>query len=460
MTSPSTSPSTATLLLIHGVDPTWGRAQGRALVDHLQVRLRQPVAFCLDGNSSPSVETAIQELQARGCRRILVLPVGPPTEGLTTELAARLTEWRDDWPALTFQRGAAITASEWCGWLRATAMEVVAQQPEQAALLLLGAGTTDSVTNADLAKLTQITLEASRFARVDHIYAGNARPDLADAAHLLNRLDVRDVVVVPWLDVVHEAADRLAASIPTIQSRYGLTVRLAAPSLSHASVVNLLVCNHYVADGEVGVQKSPTSVAARFSNARRRKREQLTAEDAAGLAELDERINSLLPAEYQGRYGDVQPKSMGTASLKYDEHGRVAWDQIWTSFCDLALAGGPPHRGTLLEAVTSEEALREPERYAEVVAELERAISMVTGLDTVTSRTPGWVGVRCDDEQMAVWLMRAIIVENVMVRREREVLYLPAGPQFRVAKEIKNVVTSIAKTVHYWSAHLLTRHAP
>lgn len=452
--------SAATLLFLHGVDRVWGAMQAQALRERLQTSLKQLVEFAIADDRSHSCEAAIQQLQACGAQRIVVLPVGPPVEGLAMEMAARIAEWRDEWPVLTFQRGAALTSSEWCGWLRATAMDVVAQQPEQSALLLLGAGTTDSVANADLARLTQITLEASRFARVDHIYAGNARPDLADAAHVLDRLDVRDLVVVPWLDVVHDAAERLADQAAAIQVRHRLTIRLAAPSLAHPSLINLLVCNHYVADGETDAPKAMASVAARFSSARRRKLEQLTAEDAAGLAELDQRINSLLPSEYQGRYGDVQPKSMGTASLKYDEQGRVAWDQIWTSFCDLALAGGPPHRGTLLEAVTSEEALSEPERYAEVVAELERAISMVTGLDTVTSRTPGWVGVRCDDEQMAVWLMRAIIVENVMVRREKEVLYLPAGPQFRVAKEIKNVVTSIAKTVHYWSAHLLTRHTP
>ena len=148
---------------------------------------------------------------------------------------------------------------------------------------------------------------------------------------------------------------------------------------------------------------------------------------------------------------------MGTATLKFDSDGRVAWDQIWTSFCDLALAGGPPHRGTLLEPVTPTEALTEPEKYQEVVTEIERGIRLVTGLTFMPSRTPGWVGIRCEDEEMAIWLMRAIIVENVMVRREGEILYVPAGPRFSLKREIKNVVTAIAKTVHYWTAHLLAR---
>lgn len=176
-------------------------------------------------------------------------------------------------------------------------------------------------------------------------------------------------------------------------------------------------------------------------------------DEEKALLELDRRINEMLPPAYQGRYEEVVPRSMGSASLLVEPDGRVAWDKIWTSFCDLALAGGPSHRGTLLEAVTAEEARADWARYLEVVAEIERGIRLVTALPTVESAVPGWVGVQCDSEEMAVWMLRAIVVENVMCRRQGEVLYLPAGPAFRLEKEIKNVVTVMAKTFHYWSSH-------
>jgi len=51
------------------------------------------------------------------------------------------------------------------------------------------------------------------------------------------------------------------------------------------------------------------------------------------------------------------------------------------------------------------------------------------------------------------WLLQAILVENVAVRREGNVLFLPAGPAFRIDHEIKNVVTVVAKTTHYWREH-------
>ncbi len=170
----------------------------------------------------------------------------------------------------------------------------------------------------------------------------------------------------------------------------------------------------------------------------------------------NEALRDLLPP----RYRDGRPVSyapMGSAPMRYDDDGQVAWNEMWTSFCDLALAGGPPHRDTLLEPVDPQEARANPQAYERAIAEIERGLRLVTGLPVVHSEKLGWIGVRCESEEMALWLLRAIIVENVCVRREGVVLYLPAGPSFLLEKEIKNVVTVVAKTNHYWQEHLRSR---
>lgn len=160
----------------------------------------------------------------------------------------------------------------------------------------------------------------------------------------------------------------------------------------------------------------------------------------------------MLPPRY--RNGKVVSNApMGSAPLRYADDGRVAWDEIWTDFCDLALAGGPPHRGTVLEPATPEEVEADPEAYERVIAEIERGFRLVTGRPMIRGVRPGWVGLQCEDEEMACWLLQAIEVENVSVRREGSVLLLPAGPTFRLEKEIKNVVTVVAKTHHYWMEH-------
>jgi len=140
--------------------------------------------------------------------------------------------------------------------------------------------------------------------------------------------------------------------------------------------------------------------------------------------------------------------------LKFDAVGQVAWDEIWGSFCDLAMAGGPPHKGALLEPGTRAAVGAEPATQAQVAAEICRGIALATDLEAAPSEAAGWVRVTCLNDAMAGWLLRAITMENVAVRVSGGRLELPAAPHFRLEKEIKNVVTVAAKTCHYFLGHL------
>jgi hypothetical protein len=178
-----------------------------------------------------------------------------------------------------------------------------------------------------------------------------------------------------------------------------------------------------------------------------------TAGDVAGAGRVVDPL-AVLPPRYRDLRAAVSAAPMGAAALRYDDEGAVAWDEMWGGFCELALAGGAPHRGTLLEPVHAEAIAADPAGYERVLAELERGLHQVTGLPVRRSDVPGWIGLECADEAMALWLLRAVVVENVAVRREGVVLWFPAGPGFRLEREIKNVVTVAAKTAHYWREHV------
>ena len=180
----------------------------------------------------------------------------------------------------------------------------------------------------------------------------------------------------------------------------------------------------------------------------------MTVNDGVRLTELESRIRAILPEEYQNSFERVEPVPMRSAGLKYRADGRVAWDEIWGSFCDLAMAGGPPHKGTLLEPGRSAEIEAQPERYEEVAEEICRGVRMAADLDAEPSPVPGWVRVICSNAAMSGWLLRAIVMENVAVRSAGARLDVPAAPHFRLDKEIKNVVTVVAKTSHYWLGHM------
>jgi sirohydrochlorin cobaltochelatase len=171
------------------------------------------------------------------------------------------------------------------------------------------------------------------------------------------------------------------------------------------------------------------------------------------IPEFEARLRTLLPAQYQDSYEQVEPIPMASAPLKFAVDGAVAWDQIWGSFCDLAMAGGPPHKGALLEPGSPAGIRAHPARYREVSAEICRGIELVTGLAAELSPYPGWIAIDCTSTGQAGWLARAITMENVSASVNRLTLYVPTGPDYRLEKEIKNVVTVLAKTSHYWLGH-------
>jgi len=144
---------------------------------------------------------------------------------------------------------------------------------------------------------------------------------------------------------------------------------------------------------------------------------------------------------------------MASAAFKYNEDGSVNWGDMWDTFCVLAQEGGPPHRGTVLDAPVQPD-VNDP-RYAEVVSEITRGIYEVSGLQAYAAE-PGWIAVKCDTPGMALWLHRAIVPENVQSRARGNLLLVPVSQEYTVKGEIKNVITVVAKTTHYWNTHLPT----
>ncbi|MBI1880307.1 MAG: hypothetical protein HYR94_19155 [Chloroflexi bacterium] len=142
---------------------------------------------------------------------------------------------------------------------------------------------------------------------------------------------------------------------------------------------------------------------------------------------------------------------MASAPMKYLPDGSVDWGDMWDSFCVLAQDGGPPHRGTMLYAPENPDL--ESEGYYFAVNEIIRGIYAVSGL-TAAAAAPGWIAVYCHTGGMACWLAEAINQENVQARHDGSLLLVPVGDDYTLKGEIKNVITAVAKTTHYWREHL------
>ena len=142
---------------------------------------------------------------------------------------------------------------------------------------------------------------------------------------------------------------------------------------------------------------------------------------------------------------------MAPAPMRYNADGTAAWDAMWDTFCVLALEGGPRHRATLLRAEPASDTATESYRFA--VAEIIRGVGLVSGLSGAPAE-PGWIKVTCHSAGMAHWLAEAIVEENVEARASGVSLSIPVGASYTLKGEIKNVITAVAKTTHYWHEHM------
>jgi sirohydrochlorin cobaltochelatase len=146
---------------------------------------------------------------------------------------------------------------------------------------------------------------------------------------------------------------------------------------------------------------------------------------------------------------------MAPAPFVWREDGRPDWGTMWSGFCELALYGGPPHRGEdqALRAASPEAA---PNPELDAITEIQRGIWETTGL-VAEPVDAGWLAVACDSPRMAAWLCATILLENVEARCEGDRLLVPASGSFELKDQVKSVITVVAKTHHYWQAHLAAR---
>lgn len=393
--------------------------------------------------TGPSARAALAEAQSAAPTHIVAVPFSFGTGAPWPADLSGLVRWaRTRWPEITFLQSRQVGWREHVvGWASQQTLTSLNGRSAGAsagdvAVLVVGEGTAPSA-NAEVCALGRLLGEHQDCA-IEVAFARDTRPTVAMGIERCRRPGVQRIIVVPLALLDGPFHEEVHAQTRAISAN-GLpeTITIAAPLLTPATAAAV-------------VHRRYTDALARWLDSGD---DGCTLEHRHGSVDLGSyAYDDVFPPRYRsGRV--VSAASMRSAPLEYDEEGRVAWDRVWQTFCDLALAGGPPHRGTLLEPPSREEVLASPTESARVVAEIARGVALITRLPVVTTAAPGWVGLVCRDEEMAVWLLRAIVVENISVRREGATLLLPAGPAYRLEKEIKNVITVVAKTHHYWTEH-------
>ena len=458
--------STVTLLVTCTHQDVDEQSDLDGLVAGLAAQLQQPVIpFPIDQNQQ-ALTDILADLMRHGVGRIVTMPTFLSVAEYDHYAVTEIVEIANRrWPFIHHHLGSPL---EWSDWL----MQVDAQleaiskadiYAEDTAVILVGHGDVHATVNSDLTKLAHLVYEAHDFGWVDSAFVCGKGPSVCDLITHFERLGAKHVMVLPYMLYAGQTYTQLQAQLESVQS-ISVPISLATPISHHVNFTDLIVKQHALALEDHSLlpptQEEIEQTIAAAIEQRDREKAGLSTDNADEFQEMRARIDAILPPRYQGRTDEVSAAPMSAADLVFDDEGAVLWDQIFgvddpnNPYCELALAGGPSHRGELLEAVNRADCLAEPGKYAAAIAECGRGINMITGMSIVQSKVPGWIGVQCDSDEMAIWLVRAIIVENVMVRREEDVLYLPVGPHYTLKDQIKSIVTVTAKTWHYWIEHI------
>ncbi len=450
---------TTTILVANGSSQKDAWADFTHLADSFAAQLGQPVIPCaLDEGQQPLLSALSQALR-EGAVRLVIIPLFlSPAAYKSNAIAEFITQASGRWPFLQFHLSPPIT---WEAWVRLFKQFDWGEFDKLAESgLILAFENDDPPINSDMCKLARLVYEAAPFRWVEPAFVGeNGRPALPVVLDRMKAFGTEKLTVLPWVLFSGMALTQIKATM-----QEDIDAALGPHLAAQPTLLGLLQEQHEMALADrsllpVSWEEVERQLAAEVNTHDKLKPGQ-NAPDEDEYQQLQAKINAILPPRYQDSLDMVSPAPMPAADLVFDSEGRIAWNEIFgvddpdNPFCELALAGGPAHRGDLLQAVTAADCTAQPGKYAAVVAEIERGIHMITGLETIKSAVPGWVGVQCAGEAMAIWLVRAIIVENVMVRREGDVLYLPAGPHFTQKDQIKSIVTVTAKTWHYWIEHM------
>lgn len=459
--------STATLLIGHGSRNEAAVSENLAFAQQLAERLGQHVAACFLEFSDPPIIDGIRTCIEQGATNIVALPLFLGPAGHQKNDVPAVINWaRKAWPHVNFLYGTPLGAQYHLANLLGKRATTIISEAEtvisdsETAIVVVGRGSRDPDSNSEVSKVTRLLYEGRDYGWVETAFFSLTTPRVADTVAKCARLGAKRIVLLPYLLFTGKIYERIIEQATDAAKTNNVEVLVASYLYPDDNLIEAVVRRYEEAvSGNAKMTCDLCKYRNKFVGFETEFGLPQTSDASHGMRGVPHdhglltKMDAILPPQYQnGETATFAP--MGSADLQYDLAGNVAWNEMWEDFCDLALAGGATHRSTLLEPPTPAQVAAAPHKYTSVVAEIERGIGLVTNCETVTSRAQGWVGVCCHSEEMAIWLMRAIIVENVLARREGAILYLPASPNFTLKAEIKNVITVIAKTFHYWTQHV------
>lgn len=221
-------------------------SQVGAVADGLPETRVQGAVLEFPGPAVPSIKEGLARCIETGARRLIVLPLflfeaGHVREDIPAELARAAA-------------GRTVSVNLLAPILPDTALlEVISarareglqasggQGPEDSAVLLVGAGTSDPSANAELFRAARLVWERREFPLVEVAFVSLTRPDVSEGVERCAALGAQCIAVVPYFLNSGVLIRRIADAIANARGRVSAELGLARHFGTHPALISSLV---------------------------------------------------------------------------------------------------------------------------------------------------------------------------------------------------------------------------
>jgi sirohydrochlorin cobaltochelatase len=222
----------AILLIGHGTRVADGIAEFHCLADRLRAALPERLfAIGFLELSAPSIRESLEALIQRGVTEIVAIPAMLLTAShIKNDIPNELNAVQTRYPHIKISYG---TALETHPYMLQAAEEKIATAEEafnihykrnNALLMVIGRGTSDSDANANVSKITRLLWEKMGFGWATTCYSGVTVPLVAESLERSHRLGYPWLIVFPYvlfagrlLRQIHTIVDAYQAKYPKVQ---------------------------------------------------------------------------------------------------------------------------------------------------------------------------------------------------------------------------------------------------
>lgn len=234
----------AVLLVGHGSPNPEGNVEFQNLAHMVSAAMSDRVVQpCFIEFADPGMGAGFDACVAAGARRVLAVPVILFAAGhVKGDIPAALEAARARHPGVEFVSGRPIGLHPLLVGLAGERLaEAIDGQGHEAALLVVGRGSSDPDANSDLCKAARLVWEARRLRFAEVAFIGVAQPDVPEGLRRCAALGARRIVVLPYflftgvlIPRLHGIAAAFAAAHP------GLDVRVARYLGPHPNLVQAI----------------------------------------------------------------------------------------------------------------------------------------------------------------------------------------------------------------------------